>query len=87
MHQTLPATKNRCAGLLLSCLGLNKTHLGLTSRDGDRLGIGRIILLALHEGAHILRRNQFYLVAKSFHLVRRVVRAAASFKMTRQRSC
>ena len=27
-----------------------------------------------------MRRNQFYLVAKSFHLVRPVVRAAASFK-------
>lgn len=78
MHQSFPATENRRTRLLIDCLGFNETHFRLTSGDDDRLGISSIILLALHEGAHVLRRNQLHLVAKCFHLARPVVRAAVS---------
>ena len=79
-HQTFPAAEHCCAGVLHDGLGVNKTHLGLAGRDHDRLGIGRIIFLALHEGAHILRCNQPHLVVKRFHVTRPIVSAHTGFK-------
>ena len=66
--------------MLLDCFGFNKTHLGLSCRDHNRLRIGGVVLLTLHERANILWRDQFHLMANYFHLVRPVMRAATSFK-------
>ena len=80
MHQAFPTAEHRCARLLLDGLGLNKTHLGLACRDHDRLGVGRIIFLALHKRAYILRCDQPHLVVKRFHFTRPIVSAPTGFK-------
>jgi hypothetical protein len=46
MDQTLASTEENSSRLLLCCLRFNEPHLGPLSRDYDRLGIGRIILLS-----------------------------------------
>ena len=37
-------------------------------RGRERLGVGRVVLLTLHEGPHILRRDQPGFVTERFHL-------------------
>jgi len=80
MNQSLTATKHRCAGLLLNCLGLHEAHLRLPSSDRDRLGVSSVIFLALDERASVLWRDQLHLVTKRFHLARPEVRATTGFK-------
>jgi hypothetical protein len=45
----------------------------------DRLGIGRVVLVSLHEGLHIDRRNQPHLMAQRADLPRPMVRTGAGF--------
>src|ERR1039458_8737033 len=49
--------------LLLGRFDLYKTHGRPPHRLADRLGVGRIVLVALDVGLHVLRRHQPYLVA------------------------
>lgn len=48
MNQSFPAAKYRRARLLFNRLGLHKTHLRLSCRNDNGLGIGRIFFLSLH---------------------------------------
>ena len=70
--------KQHCPPLLLLRLGRHEAHLRALGRDDNRLGIGRVVLLALDERTHVLRRNQLDLVAKPDQFARPVMRAAAS---------
>jgi hypothetical protein len=45
----------------------------------DRRGIGRVVLVSLHEGLHIDRRNQPHLMAQRADLPRPTVRTGAGF--------
>ena len=86
MNQPLPAAEHRCVRLLVNRFGLNEAHLGLACCDHDRLGIGSVILLALHERAHVLRRDQFHLVPKRFHFPRPVMCATTGLENDQARS-
>src|SRR5680860_85136 len=68
MEEALPGSKQYSAGLLIFRLRLDKTHLGALRRDDDRFGVGSIVFLSFYEGPHILRRDQFHLMAKLDHL-------------------
>lgn len=67
MNQPLSTAEHRCMRLLVTRFGLHAAHHGLACCDDDPLGIGSIILLALHERAQVLRRDQFHFVPKWFH--------------------
>lgn len=62
MDDALTGPEQNGPRLLVGGLGLDKAHLGLASRCGDGLGIGCVVLLALHEGADVLRRDQLDLM-------------------------
>src|SRR3546814_8977382 len=62
--------------LLLSGLWINETHFGPLGRDYNRLGVRRIVFLALHERFDVPRCNQLHLMAKLGHLACPVMRAA-----------
>ena len=68
MDNALTRPEQNGPRLLVSGLGLDKAHLGLASRCGDGLGIGCVVLLALHEGADVLRRDQLNLMADASQL-------------------
>src|SRR3546814_7505114 len=63
--------------LLSLALGFNKAHLGPLGRHHNRLSIGCVVLLALHKWAHVARRDQPDLVAKSAQHTRPVMSATA----------
>lgn len=54
--------------LLFFVLWRNELHVRLTHSRANRLGIVAIILLMLHEGLHILRRDNSDRVPKFFEL-------------------
>jgi hypothetical protein len=60
--------------LLLGRLDLHKTHRGAANRLADRLGVGRIVLVALDVSLHVLRRHQTNLMTELRQLTRSVVR-------------
>lgn len=80
MNQPLPVAEHRRMGLLLDRFGRHEVHLGLAGCDQDRLGIGSIILLVLQKRAHMLRRDQLYLLPKRFHLSHPIMCATAGFE-------
>src|SRR3546814_8502202 len=52
---------------------LFRSHLGPLGRHHNRLSIGCVVLLALHKWAHVARRDQPDLVAKSAQHTRPVM--------------
>jgi hypothetical protein len=65
--------------LLLCRLRLDEAHLWPLRRDHDGLGVRRIVLLALHERLHVMRSDQFHLMAKANYFAGPVMRAATGF--------
>ena len=65
--------------LLVRRLRANEPHRRPGHRFADRLGIGRIVLAALHIGLHVLRRHQLDLVPQRGQLTRPVVGRGARF--------
>ena len=68
-------------GLLLSTLHRHEPLLNPrpAHRFADRLGIGCVVLVALHILFRILRRHQHHLVPQSADLARPIMRSAAGF--------
>jgi hypothetical protein len=64
--------------LLLGRLDLHKTHGRATNRLADRLGVGRIVLVALDVSLYVLRRHQTNLVTELPQLTCPIVRRCAS---------
>ena len=60
-------------GLLRDRLDRHKAHVRPNHRLADGLGIGRIVLVGLDEGANVLRGNQPYIMAKAAKFARPVV--------------
>jgi len=58
-------------------LGPHEPHRGPPGGLADRLGVEEVFLVALHERAHVLGRDQLDLVAHRDELARHVVRADA----------
>jgi hypothetical protein len=58
----------------LTSPGLARGHGGAANRLADRLGVGRIVLVALDLSLHVLRRHQTNLVTELRQLTRPVVR-------------
>ena len=77
MHDAFASPKQNRPRLLLRGLRFDEAHLGALGRDDDRLGVGGIVLLALHERPNILRGDQLDLVAELDQFPRPVVGAAA----------
>ncbi|OWK25576.1 hypothetical protein AJ87_08850 [Rhizobium yanglingense] len=71
--------------MLIGGLRLDKAHFRLTGPNDDCLGIGRFVLLPLHERAHILRRDQLDCMAPLHQLARPVMGAAANFHNNKRR--
>ena len=80
MNEPLTSPEHYRLRLLFRRLGNHKPHLGLARRDHDRLSVSRIVFLALHEGAYILRRDQPDVVTKRFHLLCPIACAPAGLK-------
>ena len=78
MHEPRPAAEQNGASLGGLVLGFDEAHLGPLRRDDDRLGIGGIVLLALHEGADILGRDQLHLMAEPGEFTGPEMRTSAS---------
>lgn len=57
-HQQVPGPERHCSSLLRLGLRGDKAHGRSQRRFRNRLGIGRIVLLPLHERLHIPRRDQ-----------------------------
>jgi hypothetical protein len=77
VNQALPRSEQHRACLLLFRLWLDKAHLRALCRNHNRLGIGGVILLSLHEGPHVLRRDQLHVMTQRRHFPCPVMRAAA----------
>lgn len=56
--QQVPGPEDHAACLLLAALHRHEAHGRPLSRLADRLGVGRVVLLALDEGLHVGRRDQ-----------------------------
>src|SRR4029079_16928985 len=73
-HQSLPATVQQQRSLLLSRLGRNEPHRRPHDRLADPFRIGRVVLVPLNVGLHVLRRHQSHLVSQRRQLSPPVVR-------------
>src|SRR5580700_2159883 len=74
--------------LLLGRFDLYETHGRPPRRLADRLGVGRIVLVALDVGLHVPRRHQPHPVAKFREFTRPIMSRGAGFhadKASRQR--
>src|SRR5207344_206402 len=74
--------------LLLGRFDLYETHGRPPRRLADRLSVGRIVLVALDVGLHVLRRHQPHPVAKFREFTRPIMSRGAGFhadKASRQR--
>lgn len=60
-------------GLLLDGFGHDEAHLGLTSSDDNRLGIGCVIFLALDERSNVLRCDQLAIIYLTYQNQRDMV--------------
>jgi hypothetical protein len=60
--------------LLLGRLDLHKTHGRAANRLADRLGVGRVVLVALDVSLHVFRRHQTNLVTEPRQLTRPIMR-------------
>ena len=65
--------------LLLGRFDLHETHGRAPHRLADRLGVSRIVLVALDVGLHVLRWHQPHLVAKLREFTRPVMGRRAGF--------
>src|SRR3546814_4728326 len=70
VDEPFSSPKQNRPALLLSGLWINETHFGPLGRDYNRLGVRRIVFLALHERFDVPRCNQLHLMAKLGHLAR-----------------
>jgi hypothetical protein len=70
--------ERHAGGLLLRALDGDKPHGWPRRRFGDRLGVGRVVLVSLHEGLHVDRCNQPHLMAQRADLAPRCELAQAS---------
>ncbi len=77
MHEQVPGPEHHAASLLLGALHRHEAHRRPLGRLADRLGVGRIVLLPLHEGLHVGRRDQPDRVPEPHQLPAPVVRARA----------
>jgi hypothetical protein len=80
LHQQHPRAFQTARGLLLDALDRDKAHVRTAQRGADRRGIARIILVALHEGLHVSRRDQAYIMAQRTQRARPVMRRAAGLE-------
>jgi hypothetical protein len=64
--------------LLFGRLRPHKSHRRPANRLADRLGVRRIILVALDVGLHVLRRHQTNLVTEPRQLTRPIMRRSTS---------
>ena len=78
--QQVAGTEHQGRSLLLLALHRNKAHVRTLRCLADRLGIGNIILLPLHERLHIGRGDQPNIMANPHQFARPVVCAAASLQ-------
>ena len=75
--QHIASPEDHRGGLLGFALHANEAH-GRTLRGlANRLGIGRVVLLALNEGLHVGRRDQLDRVAELADLAAPMIRAGA----------
>ena len=86
IHQFRPLTDNTLtcpkqdrASLLMDCFGGDKAHLRPPSCNDDCFGIGRVILLSLHERAHVLPGNQLDFMAQLDEFSEPVMGTTAGF--------
>ena len=66
--------------MLVRGLRHDETHFGPLCRHHDRLGVGGVVLLALHKGLHVLRCDEPHVMPERGHLPRPVVRARKGFE-------
>ncbi len=76
-NQQLSPAVHQQRRLLLGRLHRHEAHRWPLDGFANRLGIGRVILVALHVGLHILRRHETNLMAKRPQLARPVMRRRA----------
>ena len=62
---------------LVDALGGHKAHGGTLHGLGNRLSVAEVVLLALEEGLHILRRHQLRVVAEGQELPAQMMGADA----------
>src|SRR5215213_4215752 len=79
-HQHVSSSKHNAARLLLFVLDRHEAHVRPLSRLADRRGIGRGVLLSLHERLDIGRRYQPHRMAQLGDLSPPMMCAAASFQ-------
>ena len=70
--------KQHCPGLLLFRLHRHKAHGRALRRLADRLRVRSVVLVPLHIGLHVHRRDQPHVVAEPRHLPAPMVSARAS---------
>jgi hypothetical protein len=63
-HQQVPCSKHNGACLSILALHSNKTHRRALRGLANRLGLGRVVLLSLHEGLNVGRWDQSHSVAE-----------------------
>ena len=78
-HQKIARPMQHQPALLLDRFDLHKTHGRPPHRLADRLGVGRIVLVALYIGLHVLRRHQSHPMTKPRQFTRPIVRRGAGF--------
>jgi len=66
--------------LLLHRLPRHKTHVGLPGGCADRFGIVAIVLLAEHEGLHVLQADDLDRMTKALELALPVERSRAGLE-------
>ena len=87
-HQKIARAMQHQPALLLGRFDLYETQGRPPRRLADRLGVGRIVLVALDVGLHVLRRHQPHPVAKFREFTRPIMSRGAGFhadKASRQR--
>jgi hypothetical protein len=65
--------------LLFGRFDPHEAHGRSPNRFADRLGVSRIVFVALNVGLHILRRHQAHLVAELRQLARPIMRRGTGF--------
>jgi hypothetical protein len=85
-HKSLSYSKKKIPRLLTFGLRGDETHLRSLSGDDDRLGICCIVLLLLHERAHVLRGDQSDFVTQFGHLARPVMSTPTGLHHDRRRN-
>ena len=76
--EEVPGAMKHQATLLLRRFGRHEAHAGPLHRFTDRLGIGRIVLLALDVGLHIGRRHEPHGMPYGLQFARPMMRRCAS---------